>query len=85
MLEVKGMARMTRNAGNASSISFQFILETEPIIRLPTIIKAGEVMAAILDKALTSGLKNIEAANITATVKAVSPVLPRLRHRRKTQ
>ena len=33
-------------------------------------------MAAIPDKALTSGLKNIEAANITATVKAVSPVLP---------
>lgn len=28
------------------------------------------------DNALTSGLKNIETANSTATVKAVSPVLP---------
>lgn len=59
MLDVKGIAKMTRNAGNASSISFQFILETEPIIRLPTIIKAGEVMAAMPDKALTSGLKTL--------------------------
>ena len=76
ILDVKGIAKMTRKAGNASSSSFQRIFDTAPIIRLPTIIRAGDVIADTSDKTLTSGLKNMETANITAIVSAVRPVLP---------
>ena len=44
MLDVSGMERITRKAGNASSSSFQRIRDTEFIIKQPTMIKTGEVM-----------------------------------------
>lgn len=74
--DVSGIVKMTRKAGNASSSSFQRMLVTAPIIMLPTMINAGDVIAEIPETALTSGLKNSAAPKSTATVKDVSPVLP---------
>ena len=56
--DVSGIVKMTRKAGNASSSSFQRMFVTAPIIMLPTMINAGDVIAAIPETALTSGLKN---------------------------
>lgn len=44
ILEVSGIERMTRKAGNASSSSFQRMRDTEFIIKQPTMIKTGDVM-----------------------------------------
>ena len=76
MLEVSGMLKIMRNAGNASSISFHLILATAPIIKLPTIINAGAVIEDKPEIALTSGPKNAAMINRIATVTVVSPVLP---------
>lgn len=76
ILDVKGMARIMRKAGNASSNSFHFILEIDPIIKLPTMISAGAVMAASPDTALTSGPKKAATIKRIATVTEVRPVRP---------
>jgi hypothetical protein len=70
------MLNTVRKAGKASSNSLQLILAILPIIKLPTIIKAGAVMAAIPDTALTSGPKKADSKNKTATVTEVQPVRP---------
>src|SRR5690606_17469511 len=76
ILDVSGIDNITKNAGKDSSISSHFIFLTTPIIRLPTIINAGEVIAATPDKDPTSGPKNEAMMNSTATVNAVKPVRP---------
>jgi hypothetical protein len=76
MLEVNGILRITRNAGKASSNSSHLIFAMLPIIILPTIIRAGAVIAEIPDTALTRGPKNADKINKTATVSEVKPVLP---------
>ena len=76
MLDVSGMARITRNAGKASSNSFHLIFAMLPIIILPTMIRAGAVIAEIPETALTRGPKNADAKNKAATVREVSPVRP---------
>ena len=76
ILEVIGIAKITRNAGNASSKLSHFIPFTAPIIKLPTIIKAGEVIAAAPDNEATNGPKSEEIINKIATVTDVKPVRP---------
>src|SRR3954462_9651356 len=64
------------NAGKASSIVSHLIFFTELIIKLPTMMSAGEVIAATSESALTSGLKKEEMINRIATVNVVKPVRP---------
>ena len=71
MLEVSGIVRITKNAGNASSNESQSISLTAPIIRLPTMIKAGAVIAETPDNVLTSGPKNAATMNRMETVSVV--------------
>lgn len=44
ILDVSGMERITRKAGNASSSSFQRMRDTEFIIKHPTMMRTGDVM-----------------------------------------
>ena len=76
MLDVSGIVKIIRNAGNASSNESQSISFTTLIIKLPTIIKAGAVIAATPDKVLTKGPKNAATINRTPTVNVVRPVRP---------
>lgn len=76
MLDVKGMLKITRKAGKASSSSFHSILATDSIIKLPTMIKAGDVIAAIPETAPTRGLKKAATMNRMPTVSVVNPVRP---------
>ncbi|SFE96687.1 hypothetical protein SAMN05428981_11147 [Bacillus sp. OV194] len=85
MLEVSGMLTITRNAGKASSKSFQSISDILLIIKLPTMIKLGAVIAGTEDTALTSGLKNAVIKNKTTTVTPVNPVFPPVPSQRKIQ
>ena len=59
ILDVRGMLKITKNAGNASSNASQSMWRTEPIIRLPTIINDGAVIADTPETALTNGPKNV--------------------------
>ncbi len=76
MLDVKGMATMTKKAGNDSSKCVQSISLMLLIIILPTMIKLGAVIAATFETAPISGLKKAVIKNRMATTKAVKPVLP---------
>lgn len=44
ILDVSGMERITRKAGNASSSSFRRMRDTEFIIKHPTMMRTGDVM-----------------------------------------
>ena len=76
MLEVNGIVKMIINAGNASSNVSQSICFTALIIKLPTMIKAGAVIAATLERDETSGPKNAAMMKRIATVTDVNPVRP---------
>lgn len=76
ILEVSGIVKIIKKAGKASSNSPHLTLTKLPIIKLPTIMSAGEVMAAMPETALTSGLKNAATIKRIPTVKEVSPVRP---------
>ena len=76
ILDVNGIVKMTKKAGNASSMPFHSMSFTALIIKLPTIITAGEVIAATFDKEVTNGPKNEAIINSTATVNDVKPVRP---------
>lgn len=45
ILEVSGIVKMIANAGNASSKIFQFTLASPSIMKHPTMIKTGAVIA----------------------------------------
>lgn len=76
MLDVNGIVTITKNAGKASSKSSQLMSEILLIIKHPTMIKLGAVIAATSDKEPIKGLKNAVIKNKIATVKAVRPVFP---------
>ena len=76
MLDVIGIARMTMNAGNASSKLDHLIFDKPSIMKLPTMIKIGAVIADRLEMAEMNGEKNIVQRNSKATTTAVSPLLP---------
>ena len=76
ILDVNGIDKMTKKAGNASSMPFQSMSFTALIIKLPTIINAGDVMAATPEIDVTNGLKNDAMINSTPTVTDVKPVRP---------
>ena len=76
ILDVNGIVKMTKKAGNASSMPFQLISFTALIIKLPTIINAGDVMAETPEIDVTNGLKNEAMINSTPTVTDVKPVRP---------
>lgn len=57
ILDVNGIPTKIKNAGNASSNSFQLISRMLCAIKLPTIIKEGAVIAATLDKEAITGAK----------------------------
>ena len=76
MLEVSGIVKMMANAGKASSKAFQLTLARPSIIKQPTIIKTGAVMAETEEMADINGEKKIETANKMATTVAVKPVRP---------
>lgn len=76
MLDVNGMATMTKKAGNDSSKCVQSISLMLLIIILPTMIKLGAVIAATFETAPISGLKKAVIKNRMATTNAVKPVLP---------
>ena len=76
MLDVSGIVKMIANAGNASSNVFQLTFAKPSIMKQPTIIKTGAVIAATDDMADINGEKKIDAANKIATTVAVKPVRP---------
>ena len=76
ILDVKGIVKIIKKAGKASSNESQSISLTTPIIKLPTIISAGAVMAETPDNALTKGPKKAASINKIATVNVVSPERP---------
>lgn len=76
ILDVSGIVKMIKNAGNDSSNDSHSISFTTPIIKLPTIINAGAVIADTPDNALTNGPKKAASINKIATVKVVSPERP---------
>ncbi len=76
ILDVKGILKIMTKAGKASSKVFQSIRASPSIIKHPTIIKTGAVIAGNEEIAEITGEKNIEIKNKTATTRAVNPVLP---------
>src|SRR5690606_32458177 len=76
MLKDIGIIRTVKNAGTASDKSFQSISRKLPDIRTPTMISAGEVIAATEAKDSTRGKKKRATRNQPAVVTAVKPVLP---------
>jgi hypothetical protein len=76
MLDVSGMLKTVKKAGKASSSSFHRIFAMLPIIRLPTMINAGAVIADIPETVLTRGPKKADKMNKMATVREVKPVRP---------
>ena len=68
------MNTIVQNAGTASVISEKSISLTLESINTPTKIKAGDVAA--LGIIVTIGANIIDAKNIKAVVRAVSPVRP---------
>jgi len=76
MLEVRGIMRIMANAGNASSNWFHIIFARPSIMKQPTIINIGAVMAGSMEIAEINGEKTIEIKNNPATTTAVNPVLP---------
>ena len=76
MLDVSGMLKIIIKAGKASSIVPHLMCETLAIIKLPTIISAGAVIADKPETALTNGPKNMESKNKIPTVSEVRPVRP---------
>lgn len=71
MLDVNGMATMTKKAGNDSSKCVQSISLMLLIIILPTIIKLGAVIAATFETAPISGLKKAVIKKRMATINTV--------------
>ena len=76
ILDVNGIPTKIKNAGNASSNSFQLISRILCAIKLPTIINEGAVIAATLDKEAITGLKNAVIIVRPTTTIPVNPVLP---------
>src|SRR5690625_7209579 len=75
ILEVSGIVRIIAKAGNASSKVFQSMRANPSIIKQPTIINTGAVIAGTSEITLIIGEKKIESANIPATTIEVRPVL----------
>src|SRR5699024_4305336 len=76
ILAVSGMAKRIANAGKASSNVFQSILANPSIMKQPTIIRTGAVMAGISAMTFMIGVKKIDKMNRPATTNAVNPVRP---------
>lgn len=76
ILEVNGIDKMIINVGNASSKRDQFTLDNPDIIKLPTIMSAGAVIADNAEIDSIIGEKNSVNINSTATTSVVSPVRP---------
>ena len=72
--DVSGIMIIVRKAGNASVKSWKLILPTSLIIKAPTKISGGAV--ANPGTRPMRGANNSEIKKRTATVTAVSPVLP---------
>src|SRR5699024_12524410 len=76
ILDVKGIVRIIAKAGNASSKVLQSMRDSPSIMKLPTIISTGAVIAGTFAIALIIGVKKMESANKPATTIEVNPVLP---------
>lgn len=76
MLDVRGMDNIMMKAGKASSNEPQLTLASPSIMKHPTMIKTGAVIAGSPDTAPTIGEKNIDNRNRAATTSVVSPVRP---------
>ena len=76
MLDVSGIIKMIAKAGKASSNIFHWTFDNPSIIKQPTMIKTGAVMADTDEMAEMSGEKNIDSANRMAVTMAVNPVRP---------
>src|SRR5699024_1712041 len=76
MLDVSGIVNRIANAGKASSKVFQSILANPSIMKEPTIINTGAVIAGTSAITLITGVKNMDRINSPATTMDVSPVLP---------
>src|SRR5690625_4869345 len=76
MLDVNGIVKIIAKAGNASSNVFQSILASPSIMKQPTIIRTGAVIAGRSALLPIIGVKKIDTANNIATTSDVSPVLP---------
>src|SRR5690625_3116870 len=76
MLYVNGMVIIAKNAGIASAMFSHLMLTTARIIKAPTIIRAGAVMADTPAKAVMRGVKNNDSKKPMATTTPVSPVRP---------
>src|SRR5690625_2462083 len=76
IIEESGIDSIIAKAGNASSKVLQSMSANPSIIKQPTIINTGAVIAGTSAITLIMGEKKIESANRPATTIAVSPVLP---------
>src|SRR5690625_4611285 len=76
ILDVNGMAIIVIKAGNASSNDFQSTLAKPCIMKDPTIMSTGEVIAGIPATVLIMGVKKIDKAKSAETTSVVSPVRP---------
>src|SRR5699024_3644707 len=76
ILEVSGMVKIIAKAGKDSSNVFQSIRASPSIIKQPTMISTGAVIAGTSAIAPTIGVKKIDNANRPATTMEVKPVRP---------
>src|SRR5699024_1511753 len=76
ILEVSGMVKIIAKAGKDSSNVFQSIRASPSIIKQPTMISTGAVIAGTSAIAPIIGVKNMDKANNPATTNDVNPVLP---------
>src|SRR5699024_3597794 len=76
ILDVNGIIRTTINVEKASSNCAQSTFLSPAIIKLPTIISAGAVIASKEEIAATNGEKTNVTKNKIATTSDVRPVLP---------
>lgn len=76
MLEVSGIVNKMAKAGKASSNVFQSIRANPPIMKQPTIMRTGAVIAGNDEMAETTGEKKIANKNKPATTSDVKPVRP---------
>jgi len=74
ILYVSGMEIIVKNAGTAISNFFQSISPKDETIKIPTIIKAGAVTAAVTT--LSNGEKNSASKKNPAVTTAVNPERP---------
>ena len=74
MEKVSGINRILRKAGMASSYFVQLILRIGVIMKIPTMIRMGDVaIAGTMD---SNGEKNMKGKKSNPATTAVNPVLP---------